>query len=812
MILGHLKFALRQLAGNWLYSAINIIGLSIGLACCLLILLYVRFESSYDQAWQQSDSLYRISREYYPLEGARARVPASNNAPVAPALLEDFPDLVQAAARVFGGDVFLEAGDIGFQERAVRFADPSLLEVFDFQWLAGDPATALDAPASIVLTESLARKYFGSTDVVGETLRLLQQMDLRVTGVIADLPLNTHLNLDGVVSLSTVAMGFGSTFLQAWNRNTDFHTYLRLQSPAAAQPLQQRLGDFLSRHASAEAAQASSLVMMPIADIHLHSDRDEEWLPPGNIGTVRAFIVIAFAILAIACINFLSIATARSTRRAKEVGMRKAIGATRLQLALQFLAESGLTVLLSLLGALALMEVALPAFGAFTHIPVSRMALLDGRMLTTFALLLMTLSVLAGAWSAFFMSSLKSAAALGGVMVQKGVWTRNVLVVCQFAIAITLVVATLVIQTQRSFIGNADLGFDKEAIVALRTPEIRGFGEQWPALKNALLASPAIEEVTASHYLPFGFNDNQVPIKLRGSAVETRIQYMLVDYDFFETYGIGLLAGRAFSEDFPSDVLATNDEEGTALAFALNRSAARALGMNPDEAVNATLEFPGALFSGTVVGVTEDVYFETFRMGERPLIFILAPPQVEQPFNTMRDASIRVAPGAMAAALAHIDATWTALNPGKPLNRHFLQEDFDALYLADARQGQLLTVFAGIAIALACFGLFGLASFNAEKRTKEIGVRKVMGSGVWNIVWLLTNDFSKLVLIANLIAWPVAWLAMERWLEAFAYRIDLTPLLFIGSSAIAFCIAWVTVGGIAAKAASAKPVLALRYE
>lgn len=811
MLVQHLKFAVRHLVGSLLYSAINILGLSIGLACCLLILLYVRFESSYDTGWANGEQLYRVSREYHPFEGARARVPAQANAPVAPALKEDFPEQVEAVARIFGGSLFLETDERGFEEPSVRFADPELFNLFDFEWLAGDPNTALAAPASIVLTESLARKYFGTTDAVGRTLRLSRQTDVQVTGVIADLPANTHLDLSGVIALSTLVVGFGPNFLQNWSSGTDFHSYLLLRSPDDAAFLQQQLPAFLERHIGAAAAQNSELRLMPIRDIHLYSMRDEEWKPLGDARTLRNLVLIAFSILVIACINFMAIATARATRRSKEVGMRKAIGATPAQLLAQFLLEAGMTVSVALLGAIALMELSLPSFSTFTGIPPTPptgVRLLDAEFLLVLALLLTTLSVMAGLWSSLFLGTDKPAKVLRGALDHSGQRMRNALVVSQFAIAITLVVATLVMQAQRSFIANFDLGFDKDEIVILRSPEFRGFGQQWPALKAELLNHPAIEGATASHYLPFGFNDNQMPLKVRGSSLEMRVQFMLVDFDFFETYGIEFVQGRGFSPELDGRAFDSSDS----LVFVLNSSAASALGLAPETAVDTTLDFVGTGFSGTVLGVTSALHFETLRLGERPLIFVLSPPQVPQETQAIRDAAIRIDLARVDEALAHIDATWRAFNPDQPVNRHFLREDHAALYLADTRQGQLLSIFSTIAIAVGCFGLFGLASYNAERRTKEIGVRKVMGSSVWSIVLLLTNDFSRLVLLANLIAWPIAYFAMQRWLENFVYRIDLTPLIFIGSGAIALCIAWVTVAGTAAKAASAKPVLALRYE
>jgi putative ABC transport system permease protein len=372
----------------------------------------------------------------------------------------------------------------------------------------------------------------------------------------------------------------------------------------------------------------------------------------------------------------------------------------------------------------------------------------------------------------------------------------------------------VVIYQQRQMAANIDLGFNKDQVIVVPSAAPAGFRDDWPAFKQELLQHPAIENVSISHYLPFGFNDNQIPLRRRGSGAETRIQYMLVDYGFFETYGIELVSGRLFSEDMTSDVLKlpTQEDPQTNVSFVLNQSAAAALGIDAYEIDEETLEISmQQSISGPVVGVVEDTYFESVRRNVRPMIFMLAPPQTPQGMQ-MRNASVRFRNNAADAALAHIDAVWNRLYPNQVNDRYFLDNDFRAMYLAEEKQGELFTWFATLAIVIACLGLYGLASFNAERRTKEIGVRKVMGGSVWSIVVLLTNDFSRLVLLSNLIAWPVAYFVMSRWLENFVYRIDLTPLIFIGSSLIALCIAWVTVGGTAAKAASAKPLLALRYE
>jgi putative ABC transport system permease protein len=665
-----------------------------------------------------------------------------------------------------------------------------------------------------VLTETLARKYFGTTAALGQRLRVMDRADVTVTGVIRDLPINTHLSVSGLVSLNAVTAAFGPAFLENWNSSTDFFTYFRLRDGADVASIAAAMPAFLTRHAGGEiASERSGMQILNIRDIHLRSDRDEEWQPHGSIGTVYSFALIAFGILVIACINFMSIATARSAQRAREVGMRKTLGASRGELISQFLGESALTALAAMVIAIMLAETLLPAFSNFAGIAFTLSWTQDTGLLAAVLGLTLFVAFFAGSYPAFFLSNFNTAKVLKGELTRgkQGLQFRNVLVVFQFSIAITLLVATVVIYQQRDFAATLDLGFDKDQVVILGSSAPMGFQQDWPLLKQQLQDNPAIENVSASHFLPFGFNDNQIPVARLGTTVSSRIQYMLVDFDFFETYGMDIVAGRSFTPELGVDSASTADAAAEAdISLVINESAARTLGLEPGEGIGSRLSM--VQFEGTLVGVVKDTYFETIRVAVRPLLFILAPPQIPNGLQIYREASVRVRADALPQALAHIDATWEALYPDQALNRRFLDQDFQAMYQAEAKQGQLFSYFSGIAILIACFGLFGLASFNAERRTKEIGVRKVMGGSVWSIVLLLTNDFSRLVLLANLIAWPVAYFTMNRWLENFAYRIDLTPLIFIGSGLIALCIAWVTVGGTAAKAASAKPVLALRYE
>lgn len=814
MLRNYLKTALRHIISNRLYAGINILGLGVGLACCLLILLYVRYERSYENGFTDADRIYRISRETAPYNGARRAIPAMNNAPVAPALVAEFPGIEQAG-RIFGGNGLLATDTLSVVEPDLRLADQAILDIFSFDWIAGDPRSALKDPNSIVLTETLALKYFGTSAALGRTLRAQNLVDVNVTGVIRDLPENTHLRLSGLVSTSTYVAAYGPAFLESWLRSTDYHTYFKLREGVEVASIASEMPAFLARHIGEKFAPFLSMQILNIRDIHLHSDRDEEMKAHGSAATVWSFSLIALGILVIACINFMSIATARSAQRAKEVGVLKTLGASRSELIMRFLGESALTASVAMLIAIGMVEILLPAFSSFTGVQFALIWWQDIDLL--FSVLALTLFVVffAGSYPAFFLSNFNTAKVLKGELSRgkEGMQFRNVLVVFQFSIAITLVIATVVINQQREFATTLDLGFDKDQIVVLGSGAPLGFQQDWSLLKEQLLQNPAIENVSASHFLPFGFNDNQIPVGRPGIAAATRIQYMYVDFDFFETYAMDIVAGRTFTPELGSDLnsIAAADEDAD-ISLIINEAAARALGLQAGEGIGSRLAINEGAYEGTLVGIVNDTHFESIRLGVRPLLFILAPPALPNGQQIFRSAAIKVRADALPQALQHIDATWAELYPNQILNRRFLDQDFQAMYQAEAKQGQLFRYFSAIAILIACFGLFGLASFNAERRTKEIGVRKVMGGSVWSIVVLLSNDFSRLVLLSNLIAWPVAWVTMDRWLANFAYRIDLTPLIFVGSGLIALCIAWVTVGGTAAKAASQKPVLALRYE
>ena len=822
MFRNYIDTALRALLTHKLFSFINLSGLAIGLASVILIGLYVRDELSYDGYHADVERLYRVSRDYYPVNMPEELLLATNAAPAAPLLKADFPE-VEESARLYGGRVLLSWDDIAFYDDA-KFVDPAFFRMFSFDWLAGDAASALERPLTIVLSESAARKYFGAADPLGRTMELENAMPLTVTGVIRDLPGNTHLTGNAFVALESLLSVFGEGERTNWN-SASYYTYIKLAPGASIDTVQQGLPAFVDRHVGENASQWTGLSAMPVNDIHLHSTRQFEMKPPGSMANVVTLITVAFGILLIACFNFMNLSTALSALRGREVGVRKSIGAARGQLVRQFLLEAFGMVALGIIVAVAIVELLLPAFNGFTGKALTFDLLHDGVLQAGLLLLLVIVGCGAGLYPAFHLAASNPVKVLrsGTHGTAGGVLFRNLLVILQFSISIVLVIATAVVLLQTRYARSLDTGFTPEQVVMLNGTPTQGLTAQWEALKDRLLDHPDVVAVTASNLAPGMENLNSFEVRRPGASEMKVVPFLFVDYDFFETYEVPVLSGRTFDEDFPADRITLSAPNAAPAAadtslggnYILNVSAARAFGWTPDEAVDQQLDLQrmGVRMNGRVVGVVADSNFESARFSTKPLLFILSPQgRWGNEFPTLASAAVRIRGSNPAATLEFIDRTWTEVVPDFPVTRSFLSERIDALYQDDSRLGQLYSWFAALAILIACLGLFGLATFNAQRRIKEIGVRKVMGGSVWSIVLLLTNDFSKLVLISNLIAWPAAYFAMQRWLENFAYRIDLTPLVFIGSGLIALCIAWVTVGGTAAKAASAKPVLALRYE
>ncbi|MDJ0654055.1 MAG: ABC transporter permease [Xanthomonadales bacterium] len=811
MLKNYLLIAWRNLLAHRLFSAINILGLAIGLACCILIVLFVQYELSYDRHYKDSDRIVRVVRHF---QGMNLSL-ATAAAPFGPLLEEDFPE-IEEMARLNVNSLPISVGDRAFDNMVAGLADPELLSLFEFEFVAGDPETALDQPFTLVLTESTAERLFGREDPLGETVTVMGQIDNKVTGVIRDLPENTHMSFDMVGSIATMFMiregeeeNFGSN---------NYHTYVRL--PAGYDPSQLEAGfpAFLQKHLGEEAPTWTMLETQRLTDIHLHSSLDAEMKTNGNINIVLIFSAIAAVILTIACINFMNLTTARSTQRAKEVGMRKVVGADRSQLITQFLGESIMLTAGAMLIAVALVELVLPWFAAFVERDLTFNYLSNPGYLLALVGAVLGVGVIAGSYPAFHLSSFRPAEVLKGTIVQgKGSANlRKVLVVFQFAISITLMIATGVVLSQLNYTQTRDLGYKREHNLISSIPfQLDGTTyQQYPPYRDALLASPAISSVTISSRVPTGqLLDGNGYQPSNSTSLEpgeyVPLRDVRVGFDFFEHYGIELVAGRFFGEQYGDRLVGRPDEANPQVSGQgiLSEAAVRRLGYaSPEEAVGQTLSSGhGDEVTLTIVGVAKDFNFASLHEAMRPILFTLTE-------SFVSNVSIKSRPGMLQEAREHVESVWADQFIGQSVNVNFLEERFDAMYRQEQRQAKVFGIFAGLAILVASLGLFGLASFTTERRTKEIGVRKVMGASVMDIVLLLTREFSLLVLLANLIAWPVAWYFMSDWLTRFAYAIDLSPLLFGAAALVALLIAWITVASQAGKAALSRPVLALRYE
>jgi putative ABC transport system permease protein len=821
MLRNYFTIAVRNLVSHKLFSAINILGLAIGLACVILISLFVQYETSYDKHWANADNIYRVTRTFKRNAGGEDLLLATNAPQAGPLIKADFPELEQVI-RIWGYRLLVAHEDVTFYETGIKFTDPEVFQVFDIPLLQGDPDTALAQPFSIVLSESTARKYFGDEDPMGKSIMVENQLPIKVTGIMQDLPENTHLSVDMLGSLSTIPQVFGESFLESWASN-NFHTYILTPDGYDIAGFEAQLPDFLVRHVGEDAPEWTEFPVQRLTDIHLKSNRDNEQSANGSQATVFTFSAVAFFILLIACFNFMNLSTARSAQRAREVGMRKVMGAHRKQLVGQFLGESVLLGLLAMVLAIALVEVTLPWFNSFIGKDLSFDYLGQPGILAMLVGLAALVGVFAGSYPAFYLSAFRPATVLKGDLTRgsKGAAFRTVLVTMQFAISIALVIATGVVFAQMKFTADMDLGLNKEQVVILRGAPSTGFGTSYDTLKQELLAHSEITAVTGANLMPSNQNTNAAGMRAEGGEPDGRgMPYLNVDYGFFETFDIDIVAGRAFSEDRGTDIWTPTSEENpnTTAAFMLNELAARQLGWSPEEALNKWFEVSqGDGFAqavrGPIIGVVDDVYYSSIREPVKPLFYrVMRSTDPGAQFPNYSQMAVKFRPGSVNEVLAHIDSLWNEHLADVPMSRSFLDDNFGALYQSEEQQGQLFTVFSLLAIFIACLGLYGLAAFTTEQRTKEIGIRKVMGGSVKDIVLLLTRDFSKLVILANVLAWPAAWYLMSRWLENFAYRVDLSPLTFISAALIALVIAWLTVGGLAARAAWSKPALALRYE
>jgi putative ABC transport system permease protein len=826
MFRNYLVIALRNIVRHKLYSFINIAGLAVGLACLILIGLFVRDELSYDTWIPGSDKLYRVENTYH-VPNRSDIVTAQTSMPLPVAMRDQIPE-VRSATRLSQQNITMIAGDKQFSE-TVAVVDPNFLQVVQLPLVSGDPRTVLSQRDSIVISQRIARKYFGDADPVGKTLsagrgNCGQDMvcantlvSLKITGVMRDLPHNTQIDADILMPLLSLADHSDPDQTKNWLSNNRTYGYLTLAPGAAPAQVLAKLKPILDRsidiskfvNVKIPGSRILEPRLTPFQDAHLMTDRFGGMRPPGSRTTLYGISVIGILILLVACFNFMNLATARATMRAREISLRKCVGATRSQLMIQFLGESVLIALLALVLALALAEVLLPAYGSFLGVPLALHYFADWPLVLGFIGIAIFAGLLGGFYPALVISGFRPAAMLRAN--QSGSpgsgALRTGLVVLQFAVSIGLGIAAMVVYQQIDFARHLNLGFRHDNIVITGTGG-RLSPEGVKSFVNALAKGPGILGVTRSTTIAFNGDNSTLPTQKPGDPQFLSPTSYGITPDYFSLYGIKILAGRVLSDHRTEDEFYTMDQENYAARneghnVMINAALASALGYSPTDIVGKMFIFGKSHMR--VVGVTADTLMDGARNPVVPTVYYYQP-------NATGGLSIRIQPGRTQEAMAHIERTSRSFIHNVALTHRFLDDSYEKLYQADVKQGQLFAVFVAVAIFIACLGLFGLAAFTAGRRTKEIGIRKVFGARIRDVVWLLLWQFSIPVLIANIIAWPVAWYYLNGWLQGFAYRISLSPLYFLGAGLVALLIAWATVFSHARRVAAANPIHALRYE
>lgn len=810
MFENYFKIAWRNLIKNKAFSIINITGLAIGLSCFLLIALYVRDEVSYDRFYPNAKNIYRVNSDLL-FGGSELHITQTSDM-LGETLKKDYPQVLEYT-RIYNsnGSKLIKKGNSYVEEPHVANADSTFFAVFQLPAIEGNLRTALNEPNTVVINETTAKKYFGTTHAVGKTIETNNGKNpvYKVTAVIKDIPANSHINFDFIFSMKNVDYPFGQ------HLSFNFHTYLLLRPGTDYKAFEKNFDHYIERYIIPQAKQFMNInsmddfkkagnrlqfSMIPLMKIHLYSDYNFEITPPGNIQYVYIFSAVALFILLIACINFMNLTTAKSTNRAREVGIRKVLGTSRKELITQFLFESTLLVAFSLLVAIGIVYVVIPLFNNIAGKSMYLSSLFSPTLIACFVALPFVVGLFAGFYPAFFLSAFRPIEVLKGKLVSgngKG-GIRSFLVVFQFWISIILIIGTIVIYKQLDYIQTKNLGFNKGQVLII--DNLYELQNNTEAFRNAMLQQPGVASATISSYLPVSNSSHSDQTFSKEAVMDAKngfnMQTWTVDEDYFKTLGIELKSGRNFSREFGTD----------STAIILNETAASTLGY-ADPLGKKIYSIGGAFGPGvtyTIIGVVKNFHFESLRKNIAPASFFLG--------RGGGLASFKVTAANIPALIKEAESNWEKMAPGMPFSYRFLDESFNDMYRAETRVGQIALIFSVLAIFIACLGLFGLATFISEQRTKEIGIRKVLGASVQGIVQMLSKDFIKLVGIAFIFSAPLAWFFMHKWLQDFAYRIDLSWWIFLLAAGISLLIAIATISFQAIKAAIANPVKSLRTE
>ena len=790
MIRNYFKIAFRNIIRHKAFAAINISGLAIGMACSIFILLWVQNELSYDRFHKNANEIYRITGNAGDFKAA------VNCAGMPPELKAKMPVVKNYVRLSHPSTNVFEIGTRKFEEKNVFYADSTFLQVFSFRLVEGNAATAMQRSDGALITEDMAKKYFGKEDAMGKILKKDNGRNIIVTGILANIPSNSHLQFDFILPISSIAQTDNDLKTNTWD-NFNYYAYIQLDknfkaTPQTVEGLYKQINKIYKQHVN-EAVLKVDFHLQPLTSIHLHSNYQVDLPGHGNVQYVNIFFVVALFVLAVACINFMNLSTARSARRAKEVGLRKVVGAGRKQLIGQFLGESLLISFIALLIAVGLVWLLLPAFNELAGKELS-IQFLNGKIIITLLSIALATGLISGSYPALFLSGFKPVKVLKGNMKTMGgnLMFRNALVVVQFVVSIILLAGTAVVYRQLTFIKNMNLGFEKSNLLYMPMA-----GEMWSkqqALKAELKQNPLTANYTITNDLPTNLMSGTVNVQWEGKDPKSQTVFptLFVDEGFVNVFHMKMLAGRSFSADFKAD---TNN-------YVLNEKAVQVMGMKVSDAVGKPLSLWDT--KGTIIGVVKDFNFKPVQQSIEPLIIGL---------NRWGGvAVVRTQPGKTEATIKALGKISADLNPAYPFSYGFLDQDLANLYKGEQRMGSLFNVFAILAIFISCLGLYGLSAFMAEQRTKEIGVRKVLGASVSNVVYLLSTGFTRLIFIAVVIAVPVAWFAINSWLKSFAFRVNADWIIFLTASLAALAIAWITVSYESLKAAMANPVKSLRSE
>ena len=783
------------------YSMLNTFGLAIGISCFIFITLYIRDEYSFDRMHSKADRIYRI-HEIFEADGVGERS-ASQPFPVATAIMNDYAGQVEEAVRFFNFQAPTLAlatadGKKEFNEPRLFFTEPSVFKIFDFEFVKGDPSTALSDSHTIVITEAMAKKYFGEQDPLGKYLKFQGKTNLLVTAVLKDIPENTHFQFDFLVSFYTLHEFYDGQLPEGWYWNPCW-TYLLMKNQYAAADIQTKLPAFVEKYFPEFIRKDVTLELMPLTDIHLKSNMDYEIQANSSETTVFVFASIAGFVLLIACINFINLSTARASRRAKEVGMRKTLGSKKSLLVMQFLFESILLCVISFAVAVLIVIVALPAFNMLSEKQIGIRELTDPFYLVILTVLPMVIGFIAGVYPAFVLSSFKPITALkSNYSPDRGVSFRKALVVVQFSLSIILLIGTGVAIDQLNMLRNSDPGFDKENVVMIpvsRSP----IAETFESLKTEFLRNPNVQQVTAVEEI-IGSKHQVGNYFFEGLEKSQPYPRINVRHDFIKTFDIPLVAGRDYSEDVVTD---------DTLALLVNEQLVKQMGWPSNEAAigKSFSRFPNR----KIVGVVKDFNFTSKHQPIRPLVMDLnMNPRAFDLF--LKYVAVKIKTEDMTTTLSWMQEQWKAQMPGWPFEYFFLESNLANLYKSEQKMSRVTLIFSGLSILVACLGLFGLSTFTAEQRRKEMSIRKVLGSTDSEVFMLFSKQFFMLVIIANVVAFPVAWYVMKQWLSTFAYQVEIEPAFFAIGAVAALLVAFITISYQAIKTSRTNPAEVLRTE